>query len=816
MSHKTLPLEGTYTSMPSGPSGSGPMTFEQAADYLLSAPQNIAKSILYGQTAFQQSIYKTYADSTEAMLVQVEKNITTALESVTNNDWLINEVLPLTQAPPGDRIVVRELIYDAQVLDEVPELAVPRVLTQRVREYTAGMNRRGIGLYIVEEYAMTPEGIQNYFKQVKQIADSVSQTLYIEAINALLNCNSVNPTAGNLFGITGNNPTREDILNAEAEMFGILTKVPHGGEQIVKFANRIMQNRNGIKPNALILPSNAMSYMGTRPEAREAKLYGTSYSPFGDTTGLSIYNMRTICTDPATATYEDLLERVRVVGEWFPNIHEVCCPNVKPKDYTHADRDTYLFDWETDTIRPVTFKEIFLKSGLFDNNFTQLENAGKAFFSGWTNDFDGALDYIVSSGMGHLVLDGVRARQSVTAASSSVEIADFSGDRFTVMARNLKEHASSLGITNTSTSLTNRLVSALQDVSLDKSVTDHAVKFAALGTVIAMIERDENILNEVKTAVTNAGGKSKEDQLKIVGKVFVDAHNRVLKKSSLADTASSSGKQKDDLKTAIEALNGKKSPGNIANVFGLLFNNNVPIPLSFIIARPEIRLEMGSAIATVKGMAGRTYIGNSDMSGGRDAARKTIQMSYTARMASVVHDPSMVVTIHSALPSSYKGGGGVSFNDPRDSNNVQAYQRGVRNHSLFSFAISPAERMKSSWIDITGSFPEHLPNGIDNSPHFSSAEIYQSIWGFTGFNGFLNASYAPVPEAALTNTILGLGTCFFTLHNNGNRIPLGLKISGQNHFGSYQYPGFKKDFLGRGSGYVQKTNPGATTTEATM
>lgn len=185
----------------------------------------------------------------------------------------------------------------------------------------------------------------------------------------------------------------------------------------------------------------------------------------------------------------------------------------------------------------------------------------------------------------------------------------------------------------------------------------------------------------------------------------------------------------------MEAL--MKMPITNGQILMVLLDNNVPIPFSWIIARPDRTVLASSMIMAVGGGAlGRTYYNQPAADIGSSAAHESFTLHFQVRVQPVITNHENFVRIHGVHVSHVVGGWGRRFWMHTEKNREIYSSRThieASHPSMFAFACPPTDRLDELDIfNLAGPL-----NGNKNHPDpsllpFSACLIYASYWRMNG------------------------------------------------------------------------------------
>lgn len=176
------------------------------------------------------------------------------------DQWPIREALPWRKNDTALTITWDKWIFDNHLLNRNPEQSVPRLLTSRRESKSASIIRMGIAFMLEFGFMQTPMGRIAYKSNLRQMANSVIETLNLAVVNAILTCDfkrSPSQTPPRLNNID----VYRNILGQQKMQFGIIQKSEHG---LALLFTRIRQNfqAKAQRPfNYVILPRGTETHI---------------------------------------------------------------------------------------------------------------------------------------------------------------------------------------------------------------------------------------------------------------------------------------------------------------------------------------------------------------------------------------------------------------------------------------------------------------------------------------------------------------------------------------------------------------------------
>lgn len=226
-----------------------------------------------------------------------------------------------------------------------------------------------------------------------------------------------------------------------------------------------------------------------------------------------------------------------------------------------------------------------------------------------------------------------------------------------------------------------------------------------------------------------------------------------------------------------------------------LADNDIPVPMNFLLLRPHMTYKMRMAIKVARGgAAGKTFYGHSNMQIQHEAGRKIAMMHYTTHMRAVVTEPRNVYVQHDVFSEEYKGGAGAKFWTP------DSYRTKNNEHlqaDIICVAIPPNEGVKNmpQAIDSSGRFYVEYAAGLADRAdfeelHYSTAARYNALYGFHDSAKQQGADVSAFSAAYVAdNRLMYQGHQFMYNTTSGN---FDRVRTNKGHWGKNVYPGVGK------------------------
>lgn len=635
-------------------------------------------------------------------------------------------------------VILEQLIYDSEVARQLPEMAVPFVPAHRRATEAVHLNRVGMGLEILATALNTPEGMQTWANQLRQVSSSVERYIYLSVFAEMLHTASDPETSGEqkesmaLFRDTDTVRWR-DRVQRELERFNILMEPDGGGaiklqqHAINTFTNRgepvrrvILMVPMGTKTAFTRLSKGQFSYMEAGPLGPDVR-YGKKEAMEVGIRDVELRESRTISV--AKNRTIDPLERQLSVGE--------------------------VFAFETCHL-----------SGHHIQNKVRIANEKLEILSRAVNALNGPLvaDPNVArlQGIGQevlLVLPSLMSQQPSAAMEHQercIEVMDFERNVPTVIS--IRDAIKYAGFSQIDQQSLGGLRRSLYEDFLDGGYTDTAI---ALLFSYAIASLTQEGATNVMNALTPFDA----------GFMTENPANQTMGMKAVAYTQQ--GLQLEDILLKI-------------------YDTGIPLPLKFVIYRPHMRLSMGSAVAVIPGeQTGEVVWSRPNFIVGADAHSTLVFGNFSVFTRCVIKDSKRLIVYSTARVIRFGEGCGCSFWDPNSPTDHDAYLEFARGthvaKSMFSFYTS-FESWSScvrslSPCDFSGALDARFQGNTGARTAFH--EYYVAMWSIASTEEqYSDGQMASCPSPH--NTVCFLGPHLLRDENRQTRF-----VNGEGHFGDY-------------------------------
>lgn len=289
-------------------------------------------------------------------------------------NYMLEVVFKLRALPAGNKVKVVELRYDDALLNPVPEQGTGRLTMQSMRSWVMGVPRKGLAFMMEDGLAMTDVGVEQYRNNIIQLANATIDSLTLDSYYRCLTAHNSGDYYKQ-FGMNKQRSTRSEITEQERYQWSLLSKIKYGFFKMRSECRRVLLSRR-VDGDTLLLPSGTREYLRlNRPETQ-------LYSSFGERgpsqmlsegsnyvfrmDGVDIYES-SLYNVTETQEAQDPMTRVRTIGEFADCLLEDNMPSEgMMKFYDSSLRTIVIHDNRSDTMTPITFKQMMDKSGLFE------------------------------------------------------------------------------------------------------------------------------------------------------------------------------------------------------------------------------------------------------------------------------------------------------------------------------------------------------------------------------------------------------------------------------------------------------------------
>ena len=236
----------------------------------------------------------------------------------TTNSPFTTVILPYKYiANPDAKIKWNAYSYDEGLATRVPYESAARVLTQTKRSYAAFAVRHGLAIEMEHNFMMSPEGMQNFSNQVKQLVGSIQMSNDLDVHIALVQAPSYAKEYMEKYSATDKTPYQ--ICREFVDLFGMVQKNPNALDILIEEAKIQLRLWGSPEPSFLLCNSKLTFNLQMTPERTNYLTNGIDgvkrlrQGPdIGSYRGLSIINSRAYSMETGTIPRDVLRRRVRV------------------------------------------------------------------------------------------------------------------------------------------------------------------------------------------------------------------------------------------------------------------------------------------------------------------------------------------------------------------------------------------------------------------------------------------------------------------------------------------------------------------------
>lgn len=331
---------------------------------------------------------RTHGDLTELLLSRASPVVTdqvTGLLLKTYVSPITTFLMPIRQLGPYESINFKwmEINFDQGLAPQVEVEGLARLYTHNKTRRGARAVRRGVAVKVEEGFFLSPEGRKEWGMQIEQLATIIQRTNEYDAFVTLLQTPlrehvHASDLGGAYNHIYGARPgmTRYDRLSMQRDWFSIVNKA----EDSKGFSNMVAQLRTvmkkqGVEPNALVVPPNLMSvYFGTSddlwnyntagPKVDANRAMAEDIGPDNGFRTQTFQGLRVVDTYVQRSTVGghedagDLLTVPKQIGEFYPmSTDHLLVEEDEIHHFRGKKRDIRIFNEDQSRIVPVTFED---------------------------------------------------------------------------------------------------------------------------------------------------------------------------------------------------------------------------------------------------------------------------------------------------------------------------------------------------------------------------------------------------------------------------------------------------------------------------
>lgn len=407
---------------------------------------------------------RTHGDLTELLMSRASPVVTdqvTGLLLKTYVSPITTFLMPIRQLGPYESITFKwmEINFDQGLAPQVEVEGLARLYTSNKTRRGARAVRRGVAVKVEEGFFLTPEGRKEWGMQIEQLATIIQRTNEYDAFISLLQTPLREHVHANQLGgaynhIYGARPGmgNYDRLILQRDWFSIVNKA----EDSKGFSNMVGQLRTtmkkqGIEPNALVVPPNLMSiYFGTSddlwnyssagPSASKNRAMAEDIGPDNGIRSQTFQGLKVVDTYVQRSTVGgsedagDLLTVPKQIGEFYPmSSNDLLVDEELIRHFKGKMRDIRIFNEDQSRIVPVAFEDAIHNclrwdnTGALDHNAHLEAGPDDIFMKDGTNPVD-FWHQVNPKWWGDSFISAKRVAQSILAKFGEDKIAQLNND----------------------------------------------------------------------------------------------------------------------------------------------------------------------------------------------------------------------------------------------------------------------------------------------------------------------------------------------------------------------------------------------------
>jgi len=694
---------------------------------------------------------RTHGDLTELLLSRASPVVTdqvTGLLLKTYVSPITTFLMPIRQLGPYESINFKwmEINFDQGLAPQVEVEGLARLYTHNKTRRGARAVRRGVAVKVEEGFFLTPEGRKEWGMQIEQLATIIQRTNEYDAFIALLQTPlRLHTQASDLGGaynhIYGTRPGTSDYdrLLLNRDWFSIVNKA----EDSKGFSNMVAQLRTtmkkqGIEPNALVVPPNLMSvYFGTSddlwnynsagPKVDANRAMAEDIGPDNGIRTQTFQGLRVVDTYVQRSTVGghedagDLLTIPKQIGEFYPmSTDHLLVEEDEIHSFRGKKRDIRIFNEDQSRIVPVAFEDAIHNCLRWDTN-GKLDDARH----------NGATDDIFVKDNGNLVnkwgdvekkwwqpdendksgISFKRVAQSIMAKFGPEKASQLNND----VAKFKSCYVNDAGVVPDDAPQTIR---GADGASVDKDDDDY---LEALRTYAdTFYQRVKLIVDRVGN---NVGGNIDEGTIK----EFIASDYSPIELGVNAEWANVLGNCNDAEKVALGAfLLSKVTRDNLKR----LHRADVYLPIDFVLARPYMTYHVSSAIMMLAGReTGEIVVGQQRFQMTSNIGDRTLYANYFYYGRAIVYKERNVLIAPDVFIQNYVKGMNTAFINDDD---LQAIHENSglhdRTNSILAILTKAGDKTSDvNVMDIRGKNDNISIPGREGKPHFATSLFYDGL-----------------------------------------------------------------------------------------
>ena len=243
------------------------------------------------------------------------------ITDATNSPFTKN-ILPYKYVDQPDRKITWNVYsFDEGVASRVPYESAARVLPQSKQKFKGYAVRQGLAIAMEHNFMMSPEGMDNFRKQLQQLVGSIQMTNDLDVHMALLLAPSYQKQMDEKY--YDNSMTTSQHCRQYTDLFGFMSKNDNGLDFLIEDAKNHLETW-GSKPPTFILCNRGLTkgitmnpektmYLTAGPDGKDKLAAGPELPSYR---GINFVNSRKFSLDTGTAPRDLLRRRVRVAEHY--------------------------------------------------------------------------------------------------------------------------------------------------------------------------------------------------------------------------------------------------------------------------------------------------------------------------------------------------------------------------------------------------------------------------------------------------------------------------------------------------------------------
>lgn len=298
----------------------------------------------------------------------------------------LNDLLPWKENNNSIVIAWEHWKFHDHGLDAEPHEGVPRLITSEKEAFSASLTRYGLAFVMEHGFMRTPDGVENYARNIATIANAVKETCAHMAMVALFSCRPYDDSQSG--GEVGSIPDLEKLFQAEIDMWACAQKTQWGVELAIGQLRERMSKRGVSNATYFVAPEGMLKAASFQNVRMYNFLSGHSGGPTEPKPeGVSIRESRPFLTGRGRLP-EDPCFSNNSIGEFFTmgyhhwgggSRKRAALASPSPEYYTDL-MDTILYDEDHDQMVRISFEEAIRNCGLWDKDW-KTTPLGQHYFS---------------------------------------------------------------------------------------------------------------------------------------------------------------------------------------------------------------------------------------------------------------------------------------------------------------------------------------------------------------------------------------------------------------------------------------------------